>query len=536
MTTQKKNENTPQIKPPVFSSNVDFKPKKNKGYQNRVLLLNPPTDRTQFVGSDNYFPLGLIMLATVLKQNEDIAEIMDINNDLFNKDLNDTLFVEYMEQVVLPYIEEFKPDMVGIGGTFSGAFKYTKIIARMVKNKFPNVPTIVGGNHASTFKGMVLERFRYIDYVMVGEGEHTFPELLYSVIHNNGEGIESVDGLCYRKGGHWNDSYDASLQDRHTPKEDIITQQKRYYINDLDSLPKPDFDIVDVNKYYMDTSQWYNPLNIEVGQPFPIISSRSCPMRCTFCNMWHVHGPKIRYRSADDVVDEIEHLYHKYNARYFQFMDDNFTFDKKRVIRMMNEITRRGLKISYDTPNGIAINRLDEDVIKAMVEGGLIRISIAIESGSQQIRDLMMKGLKQDKIYEATRELAKYPHVFIKAFFIVGMPEETEETLEETREMIKALPIDKFSINYATPFPGTALFNQCKAKDMLRYEVEDYVEIDGHQLRSDRPHFKPYDLTERQLIDFVEWGDEYITTLPDKTGKYDPRGAGDIASYGSVFN
>jgi len=536
MVTQNKNENAPQIKPPVFSSNVDFKPKKNKGYQNRVLLLNPPTDRTQFVGSDNYFPLGLIMLATVLKQNEDIAEIMDINNDLFNKDLNDTLFVEYMEEVVLPYIEEFKPDMVGIGGTFSGAFKYTKIIARMVKNKFPNVPTIVGGNHASTFKGMVLERFRYIDYVMVGEGEHTFPELLYSAIHNNGEGIESVDGLCYRKGGHWNDSYDASLQDKHTPKEDIVTQQKRYYINDLDALPKPDFDIVGVNKYYMDTSQWYNPLNIEVGQPFPIISSRSCPMRCTFCNMWHVHGPKIRYRSADDVVDEIEHLYHEYNARYFQFMDDNFTFDKKRVIRMMNEITRRGLKISYDTPNGIAINRLDEDVIKAMVEGGLIRISIAIESGSQHIRDLMQKGLKQDKIYEATRELAKYPHVFIKAFFIVGMPEETEGTLEETREMIKALPIDKFSINYATPFPGTALFNQCKAKDMLRYEVEDYVEIDGHQLRSDRPHFKPYDLTEQQLIDFVDWGDEYIKTLPDKTGKYDPRGAGDIASYGSVFN
>ena len=286
----------------------------------------------------------------------------------------------------------------------------------------------------------------------------------------------------------------------------------------------------------MDTSNWYNPLNIEVGQPFPIISSRSCPMRCTFCNMWHVHGPKIRYRSADDVVDEIEYLYHTYNARYFQFMDDNFTFDKKRVIRMMTEIKRRGLKISYDTPNGIAINRLDKDVIKAMVEGGLIRISIAIESGSQKIRELMMKGLKQHKIYEAANELAKYPHVFVKAFFIVGMPEETEETLEETRDMIKTLPIDKFSINYATPFPGTALFNQCKAKGMLRYEVEDYVEIDGHQLRSDRPHFKPYELTEQQLMDFIEWGDEYIKTLPEKTGKYDPRGAGDIASYGSVFN
>tara|TARA_Y100000310_G_scaffold303667_1_gene342198 strand:- start:318 stop:929 length:612 start_codon:yes stop_codon:yes gene_type:complete len=203
---------------------------------------------------------------------------------------------------------------------------------------------------------------------------------------------------------------------------------------------------------------------------------------------------------------------------------------------MMTEIVRRGLKISYDTPNGIAINRLDSDVIKAMVDGGLIRISIAIESGSQKIRELMKKGLKQNKIYETANELAKYPHVFVKAFFIVGMPEETLSTLEETRKMIKELPVDKFSINYATPFPGTALFNQCKSHDMLRYDVEDYVEIDGHQLRSDRPHFKPFELTEQDLIDFVEWGDEHLITLPDKTGKYDPRGAGDIASYGSVFN
>ena len=107
--------------------------------------------------------------------------------------------------------------------------------------------------------------------------------------------------------------------------------------------------------------------------------------------MWHVHGPEIRYRSADNVVDEIEYLYHKYDARYFQFMDDNFTFDKKRVIRIMSEINRRNLKISYDTPNGIAISKLDADVIKAMVDGGLVRISLAIESGSEEIRKKMMK-------------------------------------------------------------------------------------------------------------------------------------------------
>tara|TARA_Y100000034_G_C6887985_1_gene407987 strand:- start:720 stop:2342 length:1623 start_codon:yes stop_codon:yes gene_type:complete len=528
MIKENKEWSNPQVAPPKLSFDINYKTKKDKGYTNRVLLLNPPTDRTQFVGSDNYFPLGLLMLATILEKDNDIVEITDLNNVFFTRELSKDLFTEHMEQVVLPYIKEFKPDMIGLGGTFSGAFKYTKIISALVKNKFPEIPTVVGGNHASTFKGMIIERFRSIDYVVVGEAEHTFPELLKSVVHNNGEGLGKIDGLSYRKGGHLGSPYDPSLEKVHTPRKDIVVQNKYYYITNLDDVPVADFDIVGVDKYYMDTKEWYNPHNIEVGQPFPIISSRSCPMRCTFCNMWHVHGPEIRYRSADNVVDEIEYLYNKYDARYFQFMDDNFTFDKKRVIRIMNEINRRNLKISYDTPNGIAISKLDADVIKAMVEGGLIRISLAIESGSEEIRNIMMKGLKQRKIYEIAKEFEKYPHVFVKAFFIVGMPEETHETLEATRNMIENLPLDKFSINYATPFPGTALFNQCKSKDLLRYDVVDYVEIDNHQLRSDRPHFKPFELTEKDLMEFVAWGDEYLSTLSDKTGKKDPRGAGDI--------
>jgi magnesium-protoporphyrin IX monomethyl ester (oxidative) cyclase len=521
-------ENIPDLStiiPPEASNSVFFKSTLGKEHINRVLLFNPPTDRSQFIGTDNYFPLGLISLATVLRSNGDVVEVIDTNNAFFNKHLDNDILENHLHEVLLPYIKKFKPDLIGIGGTFSGAFKYTKFIGQIIKNKYPEIPIIVGGNHASTFKGLVIKRFQYIDYVLIGEGECTFPEFLECIIHNNGVGIEKIDGLCYRKGGHRNNKYDPSAGNIYTPEDQIIVQEKLRYIDNLHELPHANYDVVDVDSYYMDTSNWHNPHNIPIGQPYPIISSRSCPMRCTFCNMWHVHGPKIRDRTAMDVVDEIENLYNKYGARYFQFMDDNFTWDEHRVISIMNEIVKRGLKIQFDTPNGIAINRLDPKVIKAMVDGGLTYISIAIESGSEEIRQIMKKGLGQEEIYAMTHELAKYEHVFIKGFFIIGMPEETHETLEATRKVIKELPLDKFSLNYATPFPGTALFNQCKASNLLNYDVEDYVEIDGHQLRSDRPHFAPYNLSEKDLMDFMDWGDSYSTNY---SRKKDPRGAGDI--------
>ena len=238
--------------------------------------------------------------------------------------------------------------------------------------------------------------------------------------------------------------------------------------------------------------------------------------------MWHVHGPSLRSRSPNDVVDEIENLYNQLGARYFQFMDDNFTYDKERVKEICYEIIRRKIKIQWDTPNGIAINRLDPVLIQAMVDAGMIRIALAIESGSNKIRSEMKKGLPEKEIISITAELAKHEHVFVNAFLIIGMPGETLETLEETKQTIFELPLDKFDLSYATPFPGTALFTECKDNNLLKYEVADYVEIDGHQLRSDKPHFKPYKITEKDLMDFTEWAHEYQKVMKKRCAKVGP--------------
>jgi len=458
----------------------------------RVLLINPPTSRDQFIGSDDYFPLGLLSLATVFKQHGMETKIRDINNHFFEKELNQTIFLDYIQNELLPYVEMYCPAVIGIGCIFSGAFENLKLAASEIKKKFPNIPIVIGGIHPTIFAKDIIKKYPYIDYVIIGEGEHSFLLLVKSLVKQSDE-YKTIDGIAYRSNG------------------DAFINPKTSFIEDLDSLPFVDYDLLD-EEYFMDTSGWYSPKNIPVGQPYPIITSRSCPNRCTFCSMWLVHGSRFRPRSPENVLDEMQSLYEKRNARYFQFMDDSLTYDKQRILAICRGIKDRNMDIQFDTPNGVAINRLDQEtVIDAMVDAGMIRISIAIESGSEYIRNkAMRKGLTTQKIHEVVNACAKYPNLFINAFFIIGMPQETDETLHDTYDLISSLPIDKYALSFATPYPGTELFKYCINYNLLPYKAEEYVDIGNLQGRSDLPHFKPHELTNENLVAFQKKCQNYL--------------------------
>lgn len=457
----------------------------------KVMLINPLLARDQALELDSCFPHGLLYLATVLKKNNMDVVIVDVDNFYQNhkENFNET---EYIENIINTKINHDKPDIIGIGCLFSGAFRSVKEIARKIKDRFPDIPIAVGGIHPTLFAREILEKYTYIDYVVIGEGEYTFLELIKCITTNKQELLGSMDGIAFRRKG------------------DIILNPKTKFIDNLDALPFVDYNSVNVEDYRMDTSGWYSPKKIKIGQPFPIISSRSCPQRCNFCSMWLLGGPHFRPRSPDNVVDEMEHLYNAFNVRYFQFMDDNLTYDKKRILEICNGILKRNMDIQFDTPNGVAISRLDQETIGAMVNAGLIRISIAIESGSEYIRNKVMgKGLLTEKIYEVVEACAKHSQLFINSFFIIGMPQETDKTLDDTYEMIKRLPLDKFAINFATPFPGTRLFDYCIEHKLLPYKFEDYVDNELLQPRTE-PHFKPHNLTIDALIIFKEKCFDYL--------------------------
>lgn len=450
----------------------------------RVLLINPPSPRDQVLNKDNYFPLSLLSLATVLKNKGIDAKILDIDNHYYLKEFNENILRDYIENKLFDYIRNYSPDVIGIGCLFSGRFRNLKLIAGETKRKFPRIPIVIGGIHPTIFADDILRRYDFIDYIIIGEGEFSFLQLV-GFLNHDGPSLEAIDGIAFRNKG------------------DIRLNPKTKFIDVLDELPFADYEILNIKDYEMDTANWYSPKGIKVGQPFPIISSRSCPNRCNFCSMRLVHGPKLRYRSSNNVLDEMELLYNRYNVTYFRFIDDNLTFNKKRILEICQGIVKRNLNIQFDTPNGVAVNRLDAEIIDAMIDAGLVKISLAIESGDEFIRNkIMRKNLSTEKIFEIAESCLKYNHLFIVGYFIIGMPEETHETLTGTYEMIKRLPLDYFAVNFATPYPGTELFDLCIKSDLLFHKTEDYVDIDDLQYGSIRPHLKPFNLTIDDLLNF----------------------------------
>jgi radical SAM superfamily enzyme YgiQ (UPF0313 family) len=231
----------------------------------------------------------------------------------------------------------------------------------------------------------------------------------------------------------------------------------------------PGYEYLELEKYpAYDTGKWFNPKNIKISsRQFPLLTSRSCPNKCNFCAMRFVMGDRIRFRSSQHVVDEIKYVYDNYGINYLKIFDDNFTFDRQRTIEICKLITKNNLKIYFEFPNGIMIRTLDEELIDNLTEAGALRFWLAIESGSEFIRNkIMRKNVSDEKILEIA-SLLKKKNVWVGALFMLGMPEETEESCLDTMRMIEQLDIDNFSsISHVNPFPGTKLFEQC-VKDRL---------------------------------------------------------------------
>ena len=465
-----------------------------------VLLINSLTCNSKIDNLEHFyhFPVGLLSIGTLLDVSSINVKIVDYNNLFYTQsgyiDSSHKSIVNYIQETLPNYLEEFKPDIIGIGCIFTSAFESSLSIAKIIKKLKPRVPIVLGGIHATIFSREIMEEHSDIDYIIIAEGEYSFLELVEN-FKNNKKNIDSIDGIGYRKDG------------------SIIINDKKTYIDKLDEMPYINFNLVDINYYRFDTSKWFSPKKIDIGLPFPILSSRSCPRSCNFCSMYLVHGPKIRLRSAIHVADEIEYLYNEFGARYFSFVDDNFTFHKKRILDLCEIILKKGLDIQFDTPNGAAIYALDAEIIDAMVSAGLVKINLSPESGSEYIRnEIIGKKIKNEKIYEIINHCAKHKSLFIGAFFIIGLPQETQETLDETLNMVKQLPIDRASFSLAAPYPGTKLYDYCTKHNLLDHnfkQTSDYK--NNYQWRSTldnthKPYFKPHKITEEQLLSSIRKG------------------------------
>ncbi len=436
----------------------------------KTLLINPETpDFIQI--KDKNFPLSLLYLGSSLKANNHDVRVLDVDR---KPDYN-------LEGL----LSEFNPDLVGITCLFSGKFENALNLSKNIKSHM-DVPIIFGGLHPTIFHKDILTKESTIDYVCLGEGERTIVDLANNV------DPKDIQGLAYRD------------------RNEVKITEKKNFMKDLDNLPFPDFNLINIKDYYLDTSKWINPKNIPINVPVPIISSRSCPNRCNFCSMFIVHGEKWRPRSASNVVDEIERIYNEHDHKYFSFFDDNIALSKKRAMNIANEIIKRDLNIQFDTPNGIHMNTLDKELLDTFVDAGLVRITVAPEHGSSYIRnEVIGKRVSDKQIYNFFDMIKEYNDLFVHSLFIMGFPQETKETLESTFRMIDRISdsVDRISLYDLVPFPGTTLFDYCKSNNLLNIPPEDklYNFTKFSNFNGKHNYFiKPYDLDFKDLDNFRE--------------------------------
>jgi radical SAM superfamily enzyme YgiQ (UPF0313 family) len=203
-----------------------------------------------------------------------------------------------------------QPGVVGINCLFSTAFKSVRNVATQIKTILPKTKIVIGGLHPTLFAEEIIEKCPEIDAVALGESDTAFPQLLrywFGALEQ-----DMLDSVVLRQ----NDS-------------GVQIFEKKSYINCLDELPMPAYDLIDFNDYRIDMADWYAPESVKLaGWRLPLLTSRSCPNNCSFCSVHQTMGRKLRLRSAKNVFNEILFLYDTYGVNYFTFTDDNFTFDR----------------------------------------------------------------------------------------------------------------------------------------------------------------------------------------------------------------
>jgi radical SAM superfamily enzyme YgiQ (UPF0313 family) len=387
----------------------------------KIALINPPTKN-----SFPQPPLGLAFIAAILEKNGHKVDIIDAQA------------LEIDENEITKKVAEF--DIVGITSmtpTFNSAVEVTKAIKKVNNSCF----VIMGGPHVTVLPEKTLKDVKEVDAIVIGEGELTIVELVDAI--EKKKSFEKILGISYRKDGN------------------IIINPPRPTIESLDILPIPAFHLLPIKNY-----RPYPPH----GKKLPymaLMTSRGCPYRCTFC-FKSIFGRKYITKSPKKIVEEIKYLIEKLGVKELLFYDDSFTLDRNRAIELCNEIIKNNIKIPWSCET--RVNLVDKELLEKMKEAGCYIISYGVESGDQTILNNLKKDITIEQAKNAFK-LTKKVGILTVAYFMIGSPGDTNETIRKTIDFAKELDSDFAQFSICTPFPGSELFDNLSKKGI---KIEDW--------------------------------------------------------------
>ncbi len=373
------------------------------------------------VGKSHYVvpPVGLGYLATALRRAgfNSVTIIDSIRENLSIPQLVDKLV-------------SLNPRIIGFQ-VFSSDFVSVRDSINLIKQKIPGAMIILGGPHVSATGTSIFSDFPGVDFGFMGESEVSLPLFARRSILKEAIELESIPGLVHRSEG-------------------VERANERAYIEDLDALGFPAWDLMPPDKY-PDAPQgaFYRQFPIA-----PIATTRGCPYTCAFCGSPVNMGNKLRFRSLDSVFGEMETLYKHYGVREFHFIDDMFNMSRTRVLEFCRILDSRKWGINYTFPNGLRLNTIDRETLAWMKKTGAYAFTVGIESGSQRILDAMNKKLTVDMIREKVQMIAE-SGIEPSGFFLLGYPGETKEDIRKTIDFAKSLPLKRAHFSNFLPLPGT---------------------------------------------------------------------------------
>lgn len=391
----------------------------------KVLFVNPPqtASKYKFMGVIAP-PLGIAYMAGVLQENNIDVEILDASaEDMDFKDVEKELLKR-------------KPDLVALTAltpTIGRALE----TAQVVKETLPNSIVVMGGYHP-TFNFIETLEDENVDIVIRGEGEYIMLNLVQAL--ENQSSLHDVKGIVF--------------EDKNS--KEIVVNPEAPLIQDLDELPFPALNLLPMKKYRL--------LDMDTHMT-TMITTRGCPMQCSFCSSAAMHGKKIRERSVENIVDEIEYLKTNYDIDTIAFMDDTFTLKKRKVMAICDEILKRNIEIMWGCTS--RVDTLDEKLLKKMKESGCITIFIGVESADQQQLDNMCKNTTIAKIENAFK-IAHKLKIRTIASVALGMPGDTKEIMNKTVKFVHKLKPNYAIYSLATPYPGTRFYKEAFEKNLIK--------------------------------------------------------------------
>ncbi len=383
----------------------------------KVLLVKPDVLVTSQVLD---VPLGVLYLSAFLKKH--------LKNDIEIAFI-DLRMVNDQDKTLKELLETFNPDLVGISLL---AFEQSFIFdyADFIK-KYSSAKIVVGGPFPTyNYEKILLESDT--DCAVIGEGERVFFNLISGYIEK--KDISGIKGIAYYNG------------------ETVICNPREEHIGDLDSIPYPDYSLIDFKNYWGYHIQ-HNTILAE-RKYAPIISSRACPYQCIYCH--NIFGKKIRERSPENTLGEIKLLYEEYGIREIHLVDDVFNFNRKRMHQLLHLIINSNMTIRIAFPNGLRGDLLTREDIALLKKAGTYTITFAIESASQRIQKMIKKNLDISKVIENIN-YASQIGLITRGFFMLGFPGETVAEIKQTVKLAIDSKLDLASFFEVVTFQRTGL-------------------------------------------------------------------------------